>query len=428
MSEKNPPLKEMTMGKNSESKIYKYYIICFFTILAIIFAIFLPVLNLFTDYIKIVTIGYLGNALIISIILITLVDVILLLGKKINFNLLPFLAMTLSIALFLLMEYCFLNDLFGVMYVWSNSKFTQPIIYKIVAIWAGQSGSIMTWMVFNSIVLFCFRLKFQNRNSQKGEYDFVFIVSCIIGLIVFVVFQFILYILAPFQVTIFPFLDGNGLSSTLISPFLIWHPFFTYVAYAIFLVPFSVVIAEVIINVVGKVLNLLGRGNPPKYRLQSSYQKTFNEFALKFGWLVITLSIGLGAYWAKIAPSWDRYWGWDPVETVSLLPWLFSTAYFHTMSFRKSNSKLFKINIVLIFFSIVFSTLVTRGGGLSSLHSFTGTQILIFWVVIIGGILLLLTIYILYDVLNNLYEEYKKPKLFLDYLSYLFLIIFILSV
>jgi len=415
----------MPIGKNSESRIYRYYIICFFTILVLIFAIFLPILNLFTDYIKIITIGHLGNALIISIILITLVDVILLLGKKINFNLLPFLAMTLSIALFLLMEYCFLNDLFGVMYVWSNSKFTQPIIYKIVAIWAGQSGSIMTWMVFNSIVLFCFRLKFQNRNSQKGEYDFVFIVSCIIGLIVFVVFQFILYILAPFQVTIFPFLDGNGLSSTLISPFLIWHPFFTYVAYAIFLVPFSVVIAEVIINVVGKVLNLLGRGNPPKYRLQSSYQKLFNEFALKFGWLVITLSIGLGAYWAKIAPSWDRYWGWDPVETVSLLPWIFSTAYFHTMSFRKSNSKLFKINIVLIFFSIVFSTLVTRGGGLSSLHSFTGTQILIFWVVIIGGILLLLTIYILYDVLNNLYEEYKKPKLFLDYLSYLFLIIFI---
>jgi len=425
LSEKNPPLKEMPMGKNSESKIYKYYIICFFTILAIIFAIFLPILNLFTDYIKIITIGHLGNALIISIILITLVDVILLLGKKINFNLLPFLSMTLSIALFLLMEYCFLNDLFGVMYVWSNSKFTQPIIYKIVAIWAGQSGSIMTWMVFNSIVLFFFRFKFQKRNSQKGEYDFVFIVSCIIGLIVFVVFQIILYILAPFQVTIFPFLDGNGLSSALISPFLIWHPFFTYVAYAIFLVPFSVVIAEVIINVVGKVLNLLGSGNPPKYRLQSSYQKTFNEFALKFGWLVITLSIGLGAYWAKIAPSWDRYWGWDPVETVSLLPWIFSTAYFHTMSFRKSNSKLFKINIVLIFFSVVFSTLVTRGGGLSSLHSFTGTQILIFWVVIIGGILLLLTIYILYDVLNNLYEEYKKPKLFLDYLSYLFLIIFI---
>ena len=375
----------MTLEKNSESKFYKYYILCFLTILVIIFAIFLPILNLFTDYIKIITIGYLGNALIISIILITLVDVILLLGKKTNFTHLPFLAMTLSIVLFLLMEYCFLNDLFGIMYVWSNSKVAQPIIYKIVAIWAGEAGSIMTWMVFNSIVLFFFRLKFQNHNnSQKGEYDFVFIISCIIGLMVFVVFQFLLYILAPFQVTPFAFLDGNGLNSSLISPFMIWHPFFTYVAYAIFLIPFTIIIAEVLINIGGKIVSLLGRGDPPKYQLHSSYQKTFNEFALKFGWLVMTLSIGLGAYWAKIAPSWGRYWGWDPVETVSLLPWLFSTAYFHTVSFRKSNSKLFKINIILIFFSVVFTTLITRGGGLSSLHAFTGTQILVFWVVIIG--------------------------------------------
>ena len=415
----------MPLGKNYQSRINKYYIIGFFTILAIIFAIFLPILNLFTDYIKITTIGNFGNALIISIILITLVDVTLLLGKKINYTHLPFLTMTLSIALFLLMEYCFLNDFFDIVYVWRKSKVTQPIIYKIVAIWAGQAGSIMTWMVFNSIVLFFFRLKSQNRkNRQKGENDIVFIVSCVIGLIVFVIFQFILYTLTPFQAaTPFMFPDGIGLNPVLISPFMIWHPFFTYVAYAIFLVPFTIIIAEVLINTVGKVINLLERGNPPKYRLHSSYQKTFNEFALKFGWLVMTLSIGLGAYWAKIAPSWDRYWGWDPVETVSLLPWLFSTAYFHTMSFRKSNSKLFKINIVLIFISVVFSTLITRGGGLNSLHSFTGTEELIFWVVIIGGILFILTAYIFYEVLNNLLEEYRKTKLFIDYLSYFFIII-----
>ncbi len=415
----------MPIGKNYQSRIYKYYILGFFAILAIIFLIFLPILNLFTDYIKITTIGYFGNALIISIILITLVDIILLLGKKINFTYLPFFTMTLSTILFFLMEYCFLNDFFDIVYVWRKSKVTQPIIYKIVAIWAGQAGSIMTWMVFNSIVLFFFRLKRKNRiNNQKGEYDLVFIVSCVIGLIVFVVFQFILYILTPFQAaTPFIFPDGIGLDPVLISPFLIWHPFFTYVAYAIFLVPFTVVIAEILINTIGKVVKLLGRGDPPKYRLHSSYQKTFTEFALKFGWLVMTLSIGLGAYWAKIAPSWGRYWGWDPVETVSLLPWLFSTAYFHTMSFRKSNSKLFKITIVLIFLSVVFSTLITRGGGFNSLHSFTGTEDLIFWVVIIGGILLILTAYIFYEVLNNLLEEYKKKKLFLDYLSYFFLII-----
>ena len=94
----------MPIGKNSESRIYKYYILCFFTILAIIFAIFLPILNLFPNHIKIETIGYLGNALIISIIVITILDIILLIGKRINYTPLVFLSMTLSISLFLLVE------------------------------------------------------------------------------------------------------------------------------------------------------------------------------------------------------------------------------------------------------------------------------------------------------------------------------------
>jgi hypothetical protein len=76
----------MHMGQNTESRIYKYYILCFFTILTIIFAIFLPILNLFPDHIKILTIGYLGNALIISIIIITILDIILLIGKRINYT------------------------------------------------------------------------------------------------------------------------------------------------------------------------------------------------------------------------------------------------------------------------------------------------------------------------------------------------------
>ena len=412
----------MPIGKNYQSRIYKYYILGFFTTLAIIFAIFLPILNLFTDYIKITTIGYLGIVLIISIIVITILDIFLLIVKRINYTPLVFFSMTLSISLFLLVEYCFINDLFEFLYIWENSEVSQPLVYKIVAIWAGESGSIMTWMVFNSIVLFFYRIK----NHDKEDY--AFILSCIIGLLVLTVFLFILYSQNPFNIqyhalyALFP--NGYGLSEILYSPFMIWHPFFTFLAYAVFLVPFSIVIAEILLKFVSKIDFLNVRKEiKDSSELKNSYQKTFNDFALKFGWFVLTLSIGLGAYWASIALTWGRYWGWDPVETVSLLPWLFSTAYFHTISFRKSNSKLFKINIVLIFCSVVFSTLITRGGGLNSLHSFTGTLDLIFWVLIIGGILFILTAYIFYEVLNNVLEEYTKKKLFLDYLSYFFLII-----
>ncbi|HDZ16948.1 MAG TPA: hypothetical protein ENH75_01575 [archaeon] len=402
------------------SKELKYYILCFISILVIIFALFLPILNLFSRETKVKSIALFGNALIISIIIITILDTFLLIRKRINYTPLVFLSMTLSISLFLLVEYCFLTDLIQFHYIWSYSEVSQPLIYKIVAIWAGESGSIMTWMVFNSIVLFFYRIK--NRDKE----DYTFILSCIIGLLVLAVFLFILYLQNPFNLqydalyVLFP--NGQGLSDILYSPFMIWHPFFTFLAYAVFLVPFSIVIAEILLKFVSKIDFLNVRKEiKDSNELKNSYQKTFNDFALKFGWLVLTLSIGLGAYWASIALTWGRYWGWDPVETVSLLPWLFSTAYFHTMAFRKSNKKLSKITIILIFFSIIFSTLITRGGGLNSLHSFTGGQDLVIWVIIVGIILLILSLYIINDLLTHLIEDYKKTKLFLDYLSYLFL-------
>ncbi len=376
----------------------KILLIDLIVILSIVIVIPL-VLNLFGLNIKILVISFLGNILIISTILITAVDLFYLLKAKRNIYLLSSLSMTFSISLFFLLEYCFINDYFDILYVWSYSETTLPLIYKFVAIWAGEAGSIMTWMVFNTIVIFFYRLKNQNRD------DTVFIMSTILSMLISSVFLIILFIYNPFQIEtpiIFP--NGSGLNPLLLSPFMIWHPLFTFIAYSIFLIPFTVSIFRMV---------------NPNLSLQNTYQKSFYDFSLKFGWFVLTLSIGLGAYWAKIALTWGRYWGWDPVETVSLIPWFFSTAYFHTKTFKKINSKPVKINVILIFLSIVFSTLITRGGGLTSLHAFTGESNLIIWTLIVGSILVGFSLYVIYDTLNSLSENYKKTRLFLDYLSYL---------
>lgn len=358
-------------------------------------------LDLFGLNIKIIVIYYLGNLLIISTGIITVVDLFYLLKVKRNIYFLSSLSMSFTISLFLLLEYCFINDYYDFIYVWSYSKSTLPIVYKIVAIWAGEAGSIMTWMLFNSIIIFFYRLKNQNKN------DIMFILSVIISLVISSVFLIILFSFDPFRIgtpIIFP--NGLGLNPLLISPFMIWHPLFTFIAYAVFLIPFTISIIEIIM---------------PNKSLENPYQKSFYDFSLKFGWLVLTVSIGLGAYWAKIALSWGRYWGWDPVETVSLVPWFFSTAYFHTMTFRKKNSRLVKINIISIFLSVIFSTLITRGGGLNSLHAFTGENNLITWTIIVGSVLVILSLYVVYNSLNSLSEQFKETKLFLDYLNYLFL-------
>ena len=370
--------------------------------LIVIFS-FVVVIPLFLDFfglsIKLLVISTIGNFLIISTFIITIIDLLYLLKFKRNNYLLSSLSMTLTISFFLLLEYCFLNDFFDIIYVWRYSEATLSFIYKFVAIWAGEAGSIMTWMVFNTIIIFFYRLKNQNKN------DLVFVFSTIISLLISSIFLIILFIYNPFQTeTPILFPNGLGLNSLLRSPFMIWHPLFTFIAYAVFLIPFTVSIIRVL---------------KPKLSLQNPYQKSFYDFSLKFGWLVLTLSIGLGAYWAKIALSWGRYWGWDPVEIVSLIPWFFSTAYFHTITFKKNNRKLVKINVILIFLSIIFSTLITRGGGLTSLHAFTGESNLIIWALIVGLIVVVFSLYVIYETINSLSENYKKTRLFLDYLSYL---------
>ncbi|MFX0038877.1 MAG: cytochrome c biogenesis protein CcsA [Promethearchaeota archaeon] len=370
-------------------------------ILILIIIIVIPLLlNTIEVNFRIIFISLMGSLSIIFLIIIMVLDLIFLITKKQNVYFLTMLAMNLSLFLFLIMVYSFVNNSYKIVYVMYYSNNSLPLIYKIVAIWAGEEGSIMTWMLFNSIIINFYRIG--NHNNE----DLVFIRSVILSSIISSIFLIILFYLNPFELQSSSPSDGLGLNPLLISPFMIWHPFFTFIAYAVFLVPFTIIIAEVI---------------TPKSKLIELYQDKFYNFALKFGWLVMSLSIGLGAYWAKIALTWGRYWGWDPVETVSLIPWFFITAFFHTVIFKKKKPILIKINVALIFSSIVFSTLITRGGGLNSLHTFTEGAELVIWVVLLGLVLILLPLYVIYIVLDYLMEEYRNKKLFFDYLSYIFL-------
>ncbi|MFX0027782.1 MAG: cytochrome c biogenesis protein CcsA [Candidatus Hermodarchaeota archaeon] len=369
---------------------------------------FVPiVLDLITYRNRIIVISILGNTLLLFLIALSIFDLFLLIVKKLNYQLISALNLILTLFLFILLIYSFLNNLFEFLYVLNYSNSALPLIYKIVFIWAGEHGSILTWMVFNSLIIYFYRIKNQNKA------DLIFIRSVLISLLISLVFFSILFVMNPFEVDLTPaFLNGNPSldpsldpKPILMSPFMIWHPFFTFIAYAIFLVPFTINIAEII------------SGNS---RLMGLYEKNFYNFSMKFGWLVLTLSIGLGAYWAKIAINWGRYWGWDPVETVSLIPWLFSTAFFHSIIFKIKNPNLIKINVGLIFISIIYSTLITRGG-ISPIHSFTGVTELIIWTTLVGLILTLCTLFVIYVVLDYLMEEYRNKKLLFDYLSYLFL-------
>ncbi len=361
---------------------------------------------------KITALTFLGNSILYVALLCFIIDILLLISRK-NVVHLSLISTCLLAVAWLILDYAFINNYVDFEYVWNYTNTSVPLIYKIVAIWAGQAGSVLTWAVFAAIVLFFFRAKTRNLEENPS-----FFRAIILSLITMIVLLVVLMGLDPFRASP-PFIapEGRGLSSILMSPYLIWHPFFMFVSYAVFEVPFFMSLADIISR---------------KELGQAPSDNKVNIIALRVGWLVLTLGIGLGAYWASLTTGWGRWWGWDPIETVSLVPWIFATASFHTQGFKLKARILDQINLILIFLSIVLATVVTRGGSLASIHAFVsplGGSIqedrLVF--IILAFLLEIMTLalitYLIYTAIDRIADDYKNKITFFDDLSHLFLIL-----
>jgi cytochrome c-type biogenesis protein CcmF len=345
-------------------------------------------------------IRYLGNFTIGGLIVLNIFDLVMVIGKKNNYPFVSILNFILSLFLFLLIELLFWGNIFENIYVWSYSSVDTPLIYKSVAIWAGEAGSIITWMIMNSFMILIYRLKTDKIESK------LFFYSIILSIAISVIFFIIIALKTPFKIADIPEFapNGLGLNPLLHSPFMVWHPLFVFLGYATFLIPFTISVIKLFKS---------------EWNLRNPHQKLFLDFSLKFGWLNFTLAIGLGAYWASQSLSWGRFWGWDPVETVSLLPWIFITAYFHSISFKKEKKKIPEIIIVSTFLSVVFSTLITRGGGFNSLHAFTGSADLLFPVIIVGVLLVISGLFLIFNSFDMMVESFPNVNKIVDYGSFL---------
>src|SRR5258708_672578 len=95
-------------------------------------------------------------------------------------------------------------------------------------------------------------------------------------------------------------------------------------------------------------------------------------------WLFLTCGIFLGAHWAYSVLGWGGYWGWDPVENASLMPWLTGTAFLHSVMMQEKRGMMKNWNVWLIFSTFMLSilgTLLTRSGLVSSVHAFAQSSI-----------------------------------------------------
>lgn len=257
-----------------------------------------------------------------------------------------------------------LTDDFGYAYVVSYSSIELPLLYKISAFWAGQQGSFLLWLVIHALVG-----ALLVRRSAMGRAGRI-VYQLLTALLVFLVL-----IKSPFAYaeTIVP--DGNGMNPLLQDPWMAVHPPIIFMGYALLAVPFAYALESMIAAPLdGKFLALMRR------------------WAL-VAWVFLGAGIFIGGYWAYKVLGWGGYWGWDPVENSSLVPWLLSCVLIHLISVARARRGAYYLVHLAAIFSyafVLYGTFLTRSGILGdfSVHSFAGSDIG-FYIAIANGLVLL---------------------------------------
>ncbi len=280
-------------------------------------------------------------------------------------------AFTFSIVLasVLLLSRLLVHD-FRISYVASYSGRDLPFYYLFSTFWAGQEGSFLLWLFWGSLIgLFVLR----SAKEQEAPVMIVYIAS-FIGIVAILVKQ------SPFRFLAQIPADGQGLNPLLQDPWMVIHPPVMFSGFASLSVPFA-------------------------FAIGALWMKRWDGWVVRampwalFTFVTLGTAILMGGYWAYKTLGWGGYWGWDPVENTSLVPWLATVALVHGMFLQKMRAKHRKINIILAilaFCCILYGTFLTRSGVLAdfSVHSFidlgiTGWLVGIILVFLVGGLGLL---------------------------------------
>ena len=301
-------------------------------------------------------------------------------------------------AAFALVWAAFAND-FSVAYILHHSNHALPGAYKFAALWSGQEGSLLLWAWLLAAYGFVLRVR------HKVDVRLTAYASTILsGIQVF--FLLLLNSAAP------PFAlvagaipqDGFGLNPLLQYPEMVIHPPMLYLGYVGFSVPFAFALGALMMRYPGeKWIHITRRWT-------------------MVTWLFLTCGIFLGMHWAYAVLGWGGYWGWDPVENASLMPWLTGTAFLHSVMMQEKRGMMKHWNIWLIFSTFMLSilgTLLTRSGLVSSVHAFAQSSIgTWFWAFLVLVFAVCLFTYILQR--DHLKSEHKLESLVSRESSFLF--------
>jgi len=300
--------------------------------------------------------------------------------------------------------YALITSDFRYSYVAEHSNHALPTVYKFASWWGGQEGSLLLWSWILST--YAMVVAFSNRRRHRDMMPWVMGVLSTVQVFFLILNNFVAN---PFRMLatdklIVAVPDGNGLSPALQYPAMAIHPPMLYLGYVGFAVPFAFAIGSLITKQPGE-----------------AWIHTTRRWTL-VTWLFQSSGVILGAAWAYHVLGWGGYWGWDPVENASLLPWLSGTAFLHSVMMQEKKGMMKVWNIVLIsatFFLCILGTLLTRSGIVQSVHAFARSEISKYFVTFLA-VGIAATIYLILDRLSYLKSESQLESVISRESSFLF--------
>ena len=264
--------------------------------------------------------------------------------------------------------YSFLTNNFSVLYVATNSNTHLPIFYKVAALWGGHRGSLYLWVwiltAYTAAVAYHGRSRYPDRLA---------VIMAIQGALIAGFYGLSLFLSDPFA-RLFPIpAQGQNMNPLLQDPGMVIHPPMLYMGYVGFSIPFAFAMTALLTNW--------------KSELWIGHTRRWTLIA----WAFLTMGIIFGAWWSYYVLGWGGYWGWDPVENASFMPWLMGTALIHSITVQERRRMLHTWNIFLIITTFALSllgTFLVRSGVLASVHTFSaapsqGIYLLTFMVVVL---------------------------------------------
>ena len=280
--------------------------------------------------------------------------------KILSFTFLQFILVVVS---FLCLILSFVFSDFSNETVFNNSHTTKPLFYKISGTWGNHEGSLLLWLLVLTLFIFLFLIKTKDQPTKYKILTLVFQHVIIIGF-----FVFLIKTSNPFNY-LYPIPEeGLGLNPILQDPALAIHPPILYLGYVGSSIIFSSALAATSLNMISK-----------------KWASHIKKWVL-ISWVFLTLGILLGSIWAYYELGWGGFWFWDPVENVSLMPWLALTTLLHCVLVLEKKLVLTSWVIILSISTFTLSmcgTFLVRSGILNSVHTFAndperGLFILIF--------------------------------------------------